>query len=127
MAEDYNEPTPEPAPETELVPEPATEVVTSAEIILDHLAEQLRLVLDGQRMLQRVLPTVAHAQTAILDEMRAIREMLVHDDKRDNEILLAELRAIREILARDGDRVRRLENSFDSWVAASLTTASTPG
>ena len=89
----------ETAPETapEPISEPATAVVTRAEIILDNLAaqqqrilddqaalaDQLRAVIDSQRLLGHDLTmtlalaqTLANGQTAVLDEMRAIRGQL---------------------------------------------------
>src|SRR6516164_316595 len=76
MPEDY--PEPETAPEPVPTPSPA-----KPEIILDNLAEQLRLVLDGQRLLQHdvtvmaaLVPAIANSQAAVLDELHTIREIL---------------------------------------------------
>lgn len=76
-------------------------------------ADHLRAVLDGQRTLQHdvtvlcgLLPTVAHAQTSILDQITALA---AGGSRHDNQALLTELRAIRALLARHGDPVSRLE------------------
>jgi hypothetical protein len=77
------------------------------------IADQLRAGLDGQRTLQHdvtvlcgLLPTVAHAQTAILDQITALA---AGGARLDNREVLNELRSLRDLLDRDGDRVTRLE------------------
>ena len=99
--------------------------------ILDEqatLAEQLRAVLDGQRTLQHdvtvlsgLLPTVAHAQTAVLDEMRAIRGQLAQLCSRDTETLREQLRDIRALQDRIDTRLRTSENGLASLTAASTS------
>jgi len=147
MTEDKPELETQTAPETapEPISEPATAVVTRAEIILDRLAEQQQLILDELRrlddsgviadqlrtlqhdvtVLSGLLPTVAHAQTAILDqitalrdEMRIIRGQLA---RLDNQNLLDELRAARQALDRVPDVV------MNRWADTLLAAAKTPG
>ena len=141
MSEEHREDQPEPATDTatEPVPEPATAVVTRAEIILDNLAaqqqrilddqaalaDQLRAVIDSQRLLGHDLTmtlalaqTLANGQTAVLDEMRAIRGQLA---RLDNQNLLDELRAARQALDRVPDVV------MNRWADTLLAAAKTPG
>jgi len=113
MPEDY--PEPETAPEPVPTPSPA-----KPEIILDNLAEQLRLVLDGQRLLQHdvtvmaaLVPAIANSQAAVLDELHTIREILARLDGRDDEAL----RSIRTRLDAVDEGVRAAEERFDRWVA----------
>ena len=144
MSADHPEELTEPATETatEPVPEPATAVVTRAEIILDNLAaqqqrilddqaalaDQLRAVIDSQRLLGHDLTmtlalaqTLANGQTAVLDEMRAIRGQLAQLCSRDTETLREQLRDIRALQDRIDTRLRTSENGL-----ASLTAAKTP-
>jgi hypothetical protein len=64
MSEEHREDQPEPATDTatEPVPEPATAVVTRAEIILDNLAAQQQRILDDQAALADQLRAVIDSQ-----------------------------------------------------------------
>jgi hypothetical protein len=95
--------------------------------ILDEqtaLAEQLRAVIDGQRLLGHdvtmtlaLAQTLANGQTAVLDEMRAIRGQLA---RLDNQNLLEELRAARQALDRVPDVV------MNRWADTLLAAAKAP-
>ena len=128
MAEDHPEELPETSAETHEV---------AAAVPLDELrrlddsgdiADQLRTVLDGQRTMQHdvtvlsgLLPTVAHAQTAVLDEMRTIRGQLAQLCSRDTETLREQLRDIRALQDRIDTRLRTSENGLASLTAASTS------
>ena len=134
MTEDKPELETQTAPETapEPISEPATAVVTRAEIILDRLAEQQQLILDELRrlddsgviadqlrtlqhdvtVLSGLVPTVAHAQTGILDQITALD---------------ANLRGLGRVLAGFVDQMAAVEASIERWEASRLTAAKTPG
>src|SRR5215472_10153065 len=71
-----------------------------------RMIEAMRILAHDITVIGNLLPTVAHAQTAILDQLTA---RSAAGARLDNREVLDELRAIRDLLARDGDRVRRLE------------------
>jgi hypothetical protein len=71
-----------------------------------RIIEALRILAHDVTVLSGLVPTIAHAQTSILDQITALA---AGGSRLDNQALLTELRAIRALLDRDGDRVTRLE------------------
>jgi hypothetical protein len=118
MAEDHPEELPETSAETHEV---------AAAVPLDELrrlddsgdiADQLRTVLDGQRTMQHdvtvlsgLLPTVAHAQTSILDQINALD---------------ANLRGLGRVLAGFVERMDAIEASIERWETSRLASATAP-
>jgi len=115
-----------PGPET--APEPAAEVVTKAEIILDNLAEQLRLVLEEQRHIGDIADIVRDlgcfnaALIVIRDDQRTVLERLdtvAKAIRRLDANQAAVVDALRAILShtRADDRIASLENKFQTWLS----------
>ena len=69
----------------------------------------------------RLAQTLANGQTAVLDEMRAIRGQLAQLCSRDTETLREQLRDIRALQDRIDTRLRTSENGLASLTAASTS------
>jgi hypothetical protein len=105
MSEDHLETEPAPDP----VPEVATEGVT-----LDQLAEQLRLLAHDVTVLMGLVPTVAHAQTSILDQITALNVALARlEGREDEQTLLDEFRGLGRLLVGFNDRMAAIEDHIE--------------